>query len=461
MKKINFFVKILALVLITIAASANAKIIDVWPGQSLQEVINSAKPGDTVIIHGEFNEAVDVHVSGVEGHPIKIIGDNAVIKGNNISRDGFVFRPNSSYIVLESLRIKNFSSNWGLALYGNNTHIHISNVEIDHCETGIHLTAGYSGQEPMFGAVWDVSFESVNVHDNKVGGLDCTPGPCYNLTITNSSFHDNGIQGFGADGIAVEIGNNILIKNVTVFGNGGDGIDLCSRNPLFIENSANVTVRECTIANNGMQGLKLWNGGKAINCLIHSNGLEGLVIVYNGNYVIQHCDVVKNALQGGYAFTAGYPEINPLGKQDELNVIIQNSIFAFNGNLTKNNPTGIWIAYSKSFTTQNSIYFNRDFEEIYFNDTGESITRDQINMNLLGVNFGVDPKFVNMNENDFHLKPMSPAIDNGTIVEIKTDLDCNPRPIGEGYDIGCYEFTPNSYNFLFNISITKILKLFL
>ena len=42
---------------------------------------------------------------------------------------------------------------------------------------------------------------------------------------------------------------------------------------------------------------------------------------------------------------------------------------------------------------------------------------------------------------------MSPAIDNGTIVEIKTDLDHNPRPIGEGYDIGCYEFTPNSYNF--------------
>ena len=189
-----------------------------------------------------------------------------------------------------------------------------------------------------------------------------------------------------------------------------------------------------------MQGLKLWNGGKAINCLIHSNGLEGLVIVYNGNYTIQHCDIVKNALQGGYAFTAGYPEPGPLVEQDELHLIIQNSIFAFNGNLTENNPTGIWIADSQNFTTQNSIYFSRDFEEIYFNDTGASITRDQINMNLLGVNFGVDPEFVNMHESDFHLKPMSPAIDNGTIVEVDIDLEHNPRPVGGGYDIGCYEF---------------------
>jgi len=154
---------------------------------------------------------------------------------------------------------------------------------------GIHLTASYSGQQPMFGAVKDVVIENVKLHDNNVGGLDCTPGPCYNLTVRDSQFYNNGIQaGFGADGIGIEVGNNVLIENVSSINNGGDGIDLCSRNPLFIDSSANVTVRESIISNNGMQGLKLWSSGRVINCLIHSNGLEGLVIVYNGEYLIQN-----------------------------------------------------------------------------------------------------------------------------------------------------------------------------
>ncbi|MCS7143531.1 MAG: hypothetical protein NZ879_00740 [Archaeoglobaceae archaeon] len=81
-------------------------------------------------------------------------------------------------------------------------------------------------------------------------------------------------------------------------------------------------------------------------------------MVYNGEYFIQHCDVVKNALEGSYAFTAGYPEPEPLGKQDGLIITVQNSIFAFNGG---ENPTGVWINSKAKFTTQNSIYFSRDF----------------------------------------------------------------------------------------------------
>ena len=214
------------------------------PWRSLS-TINRLSPGDTVIIHGSFNEAVDVEVSGTQGNPITIIGDNAVINGTGITRDGFVLRPNTSFITIENLHITNFSNYWGLALYGNNSHISISNVEVDNCDTGIHLTAGYSGQPPMFGAVYNITIENVSAHDNSVGGLDCTPGPCYYLTVLNSSFYNNGIQaGFGADGIAVEVGNHILIKDTSSTNNGGDGIDLCSRNPLFIAGSANVTVRE-------------------------------------------------------------------------------------------------------------------------------------------------------------------------------------------------------------------------
>ena len=51
-----------------------------------------------------------------------------------------------------------------------------------------------------------------------------------------------------------------------------------------------------------------------------------------------------------------------------------------------------------------------------------------------------DPMFVDVENNDFHLKPGSPAIDRGlSIKEIKVDLDNTSRPKGKDYDIGAYE----------------------
>ncbi|MEM4278942.1 MAG: right-handed parallel beta-helix repeat-containing protein [Archaeoglobaceae archaeon] len=444
------FVNVILLLFIVFSSCSEAKVYHISPNgndandgseerpwKSLSK-LNELSAGDTAILHGRFNEAVDLEVSGTKDAPISIIGANAVIDGSGVDRDGFVIRPNVSHVVIKRLRITNFNNHWALALYGNNSHITISDVEIDNSDTGIHLTAGYSGEQPMFGAVFNVIIENVRSHDNAIGGLDCTPGPCYNLIIVNSSFYNNGIQaGFGADGIAIEVGDNILIKGTTSMNNGGDGIDIGSRNPLFIRKSVNVTVRECIIANNAMQGLKLWSGGKAINCLIHSNGLEGLVLVYNGEYLIQHCDVVKNAFSGGYAFTSGYPEPEPLGTQDSLTVKIENSIFAFNGG---ENPVGIWISKKDKFSSENSIYFSREDEEIYFEDMGESITREEI-VKLNGQNLALDPDFISLEGNEFHLKATSPAIDKGA-VGAEIDLDYNPRPYGKGYDMGCYEFTP-------------------
>ena len=57
------------------------------------------------------------------------------------------------------------------------------------------------------------------------------------------------------------------------------------------------------------------------------------------------------------------------------------------------------------------------------------------------------PKFISVENVDFRLLPDSPCIDAGTDVEDLEDLDGNPRPIdvkgrgiGQGFDMGCYEF---------------------
>jgi hypothetical protein len=59
-------------------------------------------------------------------------------------------------------------------------------------------------------------------------------------------------------------------------------------------------------------------------------------------------------------------------------------------------------------------------------------------------NISADPKFTNYTGaalGNYKLQAGSPAIDSGTILNAPTiDLDGGPRPVGKGYDIGCYEY---------------------
>ena len=55
----------------------------------------------------------------------------------------------------------------------------------------------------------------------------------------------------------------------------------------------------------------------------------------------------------------------------------------------------------------------------------------------------LDPKFVNPQRHDFHLRPESPAIDQGiALKEVKTDFEGRRRPWGKAPDIGAFEYVP-------------------
>jgi hypothetical protein len=50
-----------------------------------------------------------------------------------------------------------------------------------------------------------------------------------------------------------------------------------------------------------------------------------------------------------------------------------------------------------------------------------------------------DPQFTDPKNDNFHPRSSSPSVDAGEAIEVRTDLDGNPRPQGAGYDIGPYE----------------------
>ena len=56
----------------------------------------------------------------------------------------------------------------------------------------------------------------------------------------------------------------------------------------------------------------------------------------------------------------------------------------------------------------------------------------------VGNSYG-NPGF-NNDGDGYHLSPSSPCIDAGLAVDVFVDLEGTPRPQGESYDIGVYEF---------------------
>ncbi|MCA9438191.1 MAG: hypothetical protein KC978_20565, partial [Candidatus Omnitrophica bacterium] len=79
-------------------------------------------------------------------------------------------------------------------------------------------------------------------------------------------------------------------------------------------------------------------------------------------------------------------------------------------------------------------YTNQDipttYRVLYSNTEAEWVGEGNINS---------DPLFVDPDNGDYHLQRGSPCIDSGTDTGLTTDLDGNPRPIGD-YDMGAYEF---------------------
>jgi hypothetical protein len=426
------------------------------PWKTLQHAADAAKPGDTVCIHaGDYrltDEVLFAH-SGAPDAPILFAGapgEQVVLRGSLYIQRGV------AYITLVGFTLRDFRV-WGITLQGNNHHIVLSGLTVAGGEAGIRLTEGDSGQSPAHGPVHDILIEASVISHSMYTALDCTPGPCNNLTVRGVEIHSSGIEaGYGGDGLGIERGSNILVEDCNIHDNGGDGIDLNSRD--FGGNIPGILVRRNRVVRNHLQGIKLWAGGRMENNLVWGQGVNpvmagkypSIVEIVNNTVAFNMFDPAYSARD--YSLVVGYPEE---GRVPKINLVLVNNIFAFNTGPGVGSPTGIYIGPAVKLTERNNLFWSREDEEIqadFVSGRETTFSRGEITGGVWAKVSGqgqrdiaADPRFLSpWPRVDLHLGEGSPALNAGFAgMAPAEDAEMHPRgappDIGASPDIGALE----------------------
>jgi hypothetical protein len=336
------------------------------PWRTIQYAADSVAPGDIVYIHaGTYTESISFSISGTPGAPINFTGvqnENVIIKGDIEIQRG------TAYISISNLTLKDFAI-WGITVTGDNHHITLSELNIIGGECGIHFTYGESAQPPVEGPVSDITLENSIIEDSLYTAVDCTPGPCNQMIFRSLEITGAGLAGqsfWGSDGIAVERGKNILVEACNVHRNGGDGIDLNSRD--FNGNVQGIIVRRNKVVRNRSNGIKLWAGGKMENNVLWGQGNSPVVIgAYPGSYEVINNTIAYNMWDAdysgrNYSFVAAYPED---GTSAKIKLTLLNNIFAFNTGPNIGTPTGIYLGEGVTLVKEgHNLFWSREDGEI-------------------------------------------------------------------------------------------------
>jgi len=394
------------------------------PWRTIQHAADIAGPGDTLLVHaGTYAEDVRFQRSGTSGAPIafQTAPTERVIVRSLQPDQG------ASHLRLTGFRVRGYRI-WGVTLIGDNQDVILSRLNVSGGEGGIHFTDGYSGEPPAHGPVTDILVEDCSVHDVRYTGIDATPGPCLRTVFRRVESYGNGLVGqssFGADGIGIERGQDVTVEDCFVHDNGGDGIDLNSRDRTGGVGA--IIVRGNVVARNHLQGIKLWSGGRMERNVVWGQGINPIMIgAYDCRAEVLHNAVAYNMWDAAYsardyAATFGYPE--QAGAAPRVRLVMRNNIWAFNTGPAVGSPTGIYFGPRVQLLDERrNVFHSRADGEIQAAFLGDRwFSRADIRNGTWAAVSGhgqddlaVNPLFVSgWPSVDLHLRPASPALGRG------------------------------------------------
>jgi hypothetical protein len=396
------------------------------PWRTLQHAADQVRAGDKVFVKaGTYKEEVNLTRSGQTNAPITF----AAAPQEEVTVQHFSLKKGVSHLRLQDFTISGFRI-WGIEVAGDNHYLGFYGLKIKGGEAGVRLTVGHSGETPEYGPVSHLTMENCTIQGPLYAGVDCTPGPGDYLTFRRVEVFGAGQSGedsYAADGISIEKGHHIIVENCYIHDNGGDGIDLNSRDRKG--RVPGIEVRRNVVARNHCNGIKLWSGGLVSENLVWGQGDTPLTVgPYRGKAEIIYNTVAYNMWArefGGrnYAATIGYPESGIAKPRVDLS--FHHNIFAFNSGPAQGEPTGIYLGPGiRLLAEHHNLFHSFAANEIFaafLGREGREFTRKDINRGVWAQATGqgkgdltVTPEFVSGWPNvDLHLKSGSPAADRG------------------------------------------------
>ncbi len=416
---------------------------------SIQEAIDSAAEGDTVIVYPEtYHENIDFL-----GKQITVRSENpedpeivaaTVIEADEVGPTVTFIRGEGREAILDGFTILNqFEDNESIYLSSSGPTIRRNIISADF---GIRMnhpyTPLYIPEEPFTGPYTPAAGVKTAplIEGNTI--RDCAKSGIYyyyaSPEITGNLITGNG-EDVGANGGLCAWFSHPVITGNTITGNkaglgGGLYFENFSRpvimNNTITNNTASLgggiyfdSPTYATIDGNVITGNRAAPGaGIAVNFSamprITNNLLAGNTggALFAGSAAQPH--LINNTLAYNYQGDEG-PWTHGIFAFGNVRVFATNTIFYYSDIAINDGQ------FSKVFFNHSLIYSGHPGEP----PPGEGSLRQ-------------DPLFVDADSGDYRLQDGSPCINTGIPVDLNTDLDGNERPQGQGFDMGAYEYMP-------------------
>ena len=209
--------------------------IHVYPGQSIQLAVNSAIPGDVIIVHaGEYHQSVvistnNITLKGEEGAILD--GTPPADTDTTLIGDGIELEAGVGGVTIEGLEIRNYSK--GIILFGASNNSVKKNKVADNGWYGIWLSFGANDNEVIENEVTGSTGDGISVFlstgnlikKNKVtdNGWGIVLGTARGVEAGSANDNEvirNEVTGSTGDGILVWLSTGNLIQKNKVTDNG-------------------------------------------------------------------------------------------------------------------------------------------------------------------------------------------------------------------------------------------------
>ncbi|KQN97852.1 hypothetical protein ASF12_21970 [Paenibacillus sp. Leaf72] len=462
------------------------------PWKTLQHAADVVPVGSTVYVRGGvYNQKLNITRSGsAAAGPIIFTNyaeEVAVIDGTGLTAsgaEGLVSLTDVSHVTIKGLEIRNFTSTSknevpiGIYVSGAGSHISLLNNKIHDIKntstpTGSDLLGRDAHGIAVYGTKSPASLNNLTIDGNELYNLVLGSseslvlnGNVDTFSVTNNLIHDNdniGIDLIGFEGTApsttYDQARNGLVKgnrvyNITSNNNPSYGKKLPNNSNaadgIYVDGGKDSIIEQNYSYNNDI-GIEIASEHKGKSTshitvrsnIIYNNRLTGIAM---GGYDKQRgsttdSKIVNNTLYKNDTLGDGSGQLYV--QFDTKNNIIKNNIMvaSSSGVLIYNEYTqnsGNIVDYNLYFTPGGS----SDAYWVWKNVEYDGYAAYKANSGNDSHSLFVDPKFVNVSLNDFHLQATSPAIDAGdtdaAIIGL-LDMDGQPRVQGAAVNIGADE----------------------